>query len=310
MEEWFSSKFDPAKAGWKTGKQPVGQLNGKLGGGRGCKLDFCRCAEPVQTLWENEVLLTKGSFKFPAFREGYRYRLLVGGMSHVGGGDGFRIHVNGKQLIERDQGVGKRAGAKPIGTVIDKSWWSEFNGGEVSIAVIAFKNIHKGNSNNHFSVWIQEMKVPPLGEKEIVNSATVTPMFSSEWQAKQDPDNLELQSGDDMFHYDGKFIANPKLPGSWSTVSVVPEIDAFNPEKPVNASAPLVKELTFKDAGRTDQMMWIWSGDTLMDLERNQALKMMLKTIGGSDYLFVEAGGFSTRNKPGWKTQWFVMKRK
>ena len=309
MEEWFSSKFDPSKAGWKTGKQPIGQLNGKLGGGRGCKLDVCRCAEPVQTLWENEVLLAKGTFKFPAFREGRRYRILVGGMSHVGGGDGFRIYVNGRQLIEKDRGVGKREGAKHIGTVIDKTWWPEFKGGEVSLAVIAFKNIHKGSSNNHFSVWIQEMKVPPLGEKEIINSATATPMLSSEWQAKQDPDNLELQSGDDMFHYDGKFISDPKVPGSWTTIAVVPEIDSFNPAKPANASRAPVKDLTFKDTGRTDQMMWIWSGDLLMDLERNQALKMVLKTIAGSDYLFVEAGGFSARNQPGWKTQWFVMKR-
>jgi hypothetical protein len=32
-----------------------------------------------------------------------------------------------------------------------------------------------------------------------------------------------------------------------------------------------------------------------------QALKRRLKTIGDSDYLFIEAGGFSTRNRPGWK---------
>ena len=81
------------------------------------------------------------------------------------------------------------------------------------------------------------MKVPPLGEKEILNSASVTPMVSSDWQAKQDPDNLELQSGDDMFHYDGKFISNPKLAGSWTSVSVVPEIETFDPKKPVNTSA-------------------------------------------------------------------------
>jgi len=309
MEEWFSSKFDPTKAGWKTGKQPIGQLDGKLGGGRDCKLDVCRCAEPVQTLWEHEVLLAKGSFKFPAFREGYRYRLLVGGMSHVGGGDGFRIYVNGKQLIERRSRVGKRAGAQPIGTVIDQSWWPEFKGGNVALSLLAFKNSHKNHSNNHFSVWLQEMKVPPIGPKEILNSATVTPMYSSEWQAKQDPDNVELQTGDDMFYYNGKFVSNPKLVGAWATISVVPEIEAFVPTKPATADRAPIKALTFKDAGLTNQMLWVWSGDTLMDLERNQALKMNLKTINSKDYLFIEAGGFSSKNKPGWKPQWFVMER-
>lgn len=56
-------------------------------------------------------------------------------------------------------------------------------------------------------------------------------------------------------------------------------------------------------------MMWIWSGDILIDLERNQALKMIVKTIDGSDYLFIEAGGFAVKNKLSWKTQWSVMKR-
>ncbi|MGB2820063.1 MAG: hypothetical protein WBF17_03720, partial [Phycisphaerae bacterium] len=56
-------------------------------------------------------------------------------------------------------------------------------------------------------------------------------------------------------------------------------------------------------------MLWIWSGDTLMDLERNQALKMTVKTVGGSDYLFIEAGGFSARNPKGWQPPLYVMKR-
>ena len=37
---------------------------------------------------------------------------------------------------------------------------------------------------------------------------------------------------------------------------------------------------------------------------------MKVKTIGGTNYLFVEAGGFSTRNKPEWKTPYYVLKRK
>jgi hypothetical protein len=67
--------------------------------------------------------------------------------------------------------------------------------------------------------------------------------------------------------------------------------------------------ITFKDQGMTDDAFRIWSGDTLMDLSRYQALKMTFKTLGGSDYLFIEAGGFSEKNAEGWKSPRYVLKR-
>jgi hypothetical protein len=117
----------------------------------------------MQTLWDKEVLLLKGSFPYPAFREGYRYRIVVGGMSHVGAGEGYRIYLNGRLLQERLTGVEKRAGAKPISCIIDKSWWGEFMTGKVDISVITFQGIKKNIKRANFSLWIQEMKVPPLG---------------------------------------------------------------------------------------------------------------------------------------------------
>ena len=63
------------------------------------------------------------------------------------------------------------------------------------------------------------------------------------------------------------------------------------------------------DKGQTDNPVRLWSGDTLMDLERFQALKMITKTTAGAEYLFVEAGGFSDKNPVGWKTTLIVMKR-
>jgi hypothetical protein len=47
-----------------------------------------------------------------------------------------------------------------------------------------------------------------------------------------------------------------------------------------------------------------------MDLDGFQALKMMPKTIGGSEYLFIEAGGFSDKNPVGWKSPLLVLKKK
>ena len=77
----------------------------------------------------------------------------------------------------------------------------------------------------------------------------------------------------------------------------------------MNPGRAQITRLTFKDRGETGALLWIWSGDTLMDLTRNQALKMTVKTIGDSDYLFVEAGGFSTSNPKGWQPPLYVMKR-
>jgi|TARA_B110000914_G_C15518372_1_gene475205 hypothetical protein len=44
-----------------------------------------------------------------------------------------------------------------------------------------------------------------------------------------------------------------------------------------------------------------------MDLNKYQALRMKTKTVDGNDYLFIEAGEFSTRNKLGWKPKWLVL---
>ena len=53
----------------------------------------------------------------------------------------------------------------------------------------------------------------------------------------------------------------------------------------------------------------LWSGDTLMDLDRFQALKMTSKSISESDCLLIESGGFSDKNPAGWKSPLMVMKR-
>jgi len=317
MENWFMPDFDPGKAGWKKGQAPFGQYNGKMvTGAKPCSNPDCRCKAPMKTLWNKEVLLLRGTFKFPRLRPGHLYRIRVGSGQHVGSGDGYRIYVNGKQLIEAKNGVGRREGARPRGAFVTKEFVEEFNKGEVRIAATTF--LRYGNRaivtmppvpQGIFSMWLEEMKIPPLDDEAVRKSATVIPMLSSPWQAKQDPDNAELQTEDDMFRYDGRFVANPKIPGTWKTIDQVKSIDEFNLEKKMNPRRTPFAEMTFKDNGKTDKTLWIWSGDTLMDLDRYQALKMTVKRIDGSAYLFIEAGGFSTRNPVGWKPPWYVMKR-
>ena len=134
-------------------------------------------------------------------------------------------------------------------------------------------------------------------------------MLSSPWQAKQDPDDREVQPDDYKFRYDGKFVANPKVLGSWKIIDQVQTMDEFNLDKKMDPGRAHITEVTFKDRGMTNAGTWIWSGDALMDLSRYEALKMTVKAIGGTEYLFIEAGGFSTRNPKGWKPRLFVMKR-
>lgn len=310
MGEFYKPSFDPAKAGWKTGLAPFGATNGKLVTKQGgCSLDFCRHGEPMQTLWEKEVLLLKGKFKFPALKEGHRYRLVVGGMSHVGAGEGHRIYINGKLFHEIKRPVDRREGAKPIGNHIHREWWGDFNGGETEIAFVSFMGGKPGWKNRHLMIWIQEMELPPLGQKEILESVSAKPMTSQAWQALQDLDLNELDPEDGKFVWDGKFQPNPALTGTWKTVGYVGSLAEFDPAKLKDANRAPLQALTFNSNGATDDPLWIWAGDTLMNLRKNEALKMNVQSLNGTEYLFIQAGGFQTKNGNQWKSPWFVLKR-
>jgi hypothetical protein len=112
------------------------------------------------------VLLIRGKFKIPPLEAGYRYRLLHGGISHVGSGGGYRLYVNGKLFDERKNGTDRRGGGVPIGKVITKEWWSDFNAGEVTLAAITFKKHHPRTKKfgGNVSFFLQRMKNPPLDQ--------------------------------------------------------------------------------------------------------------------------------------------------
>jgi len=318
MENWFAPEFNPGKAGWKKGQTPIGQREGKLiTDSTPCGNTSCKHSDPMRTLWEKEALLVRGTFKFPSLKPGHLYRIRVGTGQHVGSADGYRIYINGKELIETRNGVGRRAGGKPRGAFITKEFIDDFNKGPVTIAATTF--LRYGSKaiatmpavpQGIFSMWVEEMKLPPVNDEAVRKSATVIPMLSSDWQDKQDPDNAELKGEDDRYRYDGKFVPNPKLLGDWHAVSLVPTLEEFNPEKSVDANRAPIKAITLKNGGLTSSPSMIWSGDTLMDLDRYQALKMTPGTIAGAEYLVIEAGGFSEKHPAGWKSPLIVMKRK
>jgi len=309
-EDFHKPSFDPVKAGWKTGLAPFGAINGKLETKAGnCPLDFCRHGLPMKTLWENEVLLLKGKFKFPALKEGHRYRFVIGGMSHVSAGEGYRIYVNGKLFQERKRNIDRREGAKHIGGHIHNEWWSDFNGGETEISFVSFMGGKQGWQNRHLMIWVQEMKLPPLGEKELLESVFAKPMISQDWQALQDLDRNDLDPEEGKFVWDGKFDPNPSLTGTWKTVGFVENPETFNPAKPTEANRAPLQELTFNSDGKTNDPLWIWSGDTLMNLRKNEALTMRIETLNETEFLFIHSGGFETKKGNTWKSPWFVMKR-
>ncbi len=318
MEDWSKPEFDPAKAGWKKGQAPFGQYKGKLITDMAVMATFkCGIDRPMRTLWDKEVLLMRGSFDFPALKPGHVYRFLIGDKPDVGCGDGYRIYINGKLLIEQKTGIGKREGAQARGAYITHDLIKEFGKGPVTIAATSF--LRYGEKavetmppvpQGTFGLWIEEAKLPPLNDEAFRKAATVMPMLSAEWQAKQDPDDAEIDPENGRFVYDGHFLPNISLFGDWQTVALVATAEEFKPSVKAEIRNAPFKEITFLGGGSTQLPDMIWSGDLLMDLKRYQAMKITPKPVDGAEYLFIEAGGFSNQHPVGWKSPMVVMKRK
>ncbi len=168
MANWFAPDFDAAKAGWKSGLPPFGQLDGKLEPLGKCERgSSCGCGEKPNTLWEKEVLLVRGTFDVPPLKDGYRYRIVVGGSNHVMSGEGYAIYANGKLLTQSSTGVPNRAGGQPRGGHVYSDLRGEFKGGKVTIAATSFLQFNKKGAvippRGHLTLWIEEQKIPPMG---------------------------------------------------------------------------------------------------------------------------------------------------
>lgn len=314
MENWFAADFDPAKSGWKKGLPPFGQYKGKLTNNAEGNRDVWK--EVPRTLWEKEVLLLNGKFEFPAMKPGHIYRLRADRAQGVGAGDGYKIYINGKPLVETKEGLGRRQGDVIRGGWITPEFAAEFAKGPVTISAITF--LRYGDRaivqmppvpQGIFSVWVEERKLPPLDDAVMRKAATFVPMLSSEWQELQNPENPPEDPNEGKYKYDGKFVPNPKVFGAWKVLTQVAEIDAFNPAAKPNLSRIPFTSMQFNEDGSTQASRWIWSGGVLMDIEQSVAHKIMEKTIDGKDYLFVEAGGFSLKNPVGWKCPILVLSK-
>ncbi len=164
MEHWYKPGFNAQAAGWQRGLAPFASINGELKAWGSCTGGFCGCGEEPNTLWEHEVLLKRGVFAVPPIENGYVHRILIGGMSHVGAGDGARVYLNGELIHARRTAVDRRAGGRAIGTVIGKDWWPAFEDGQVHLAATSFLKYYPRTDNygNYITVFFQRMKLPPL----------------------------------------------------------------------------------------------------------------------------------------------------
>ncbi len=113
----------------------------------------------------------------------------------------------------------------------------------------------------------------------------------------------------DMYSYSGKFTPNPKVIGTWAWAvypapnnpsEIEPRISAFLKSKAGQPGAKVEKPkdvIQFLDGGKIKGSKffggYFWSGDMLIGLNADQALKMEVRTIGGRDFLLVERGGFN-----------------
>lgn len=167
MDNWFAADFDPARAGWRPGRAPFGQKDGKqeplLAG---CRVPTCGCNAPPATLWDKEVLLMRQTFTVPPLDAAHRYRIVVGGAGHAWSGEGFALYVDGTLISEATGGYYK-GGGQTRGAIVYDELRPAFADGTVTIAVKAFlrRNGHRGKAappSGHMSVWMESALLSPL----------------------------------------------------------------------------------------------------------------------------------------------------
>jgi hypothetical protein len=329
MNHWYTPDFDPSAFGWKTGLAPFGQIDGELQNSAhtnryiGCHNPVCRCGDPMKTFWDKEVLMIHGRFTFPAMKEGYSYRILFGGKSHVGVGNGPIIYINGKSVANGNAAPKRGQGGRPRGALIPKSMMNVFQGKEVTISAICHLNMHHRTRQKHgfLTVWMEEMLNPPVTEELAFSGLRTIPMQSTDWQQKQDSDIAQLADNEGLFLYDGVFTANANIIGKWVALGRIDAIGDVRPDGETHSEMPRNRSITFRPQGFTDLPTHYWSGDILMEVAGGkspaQALRMVTKRIEDQDYLFVEAGGFTfsherqTYKHPRtWASPWHVYKRR
>jgi len=305
LENWFAPEFRPDAAGWWKGRAPFANNGGELKHSEWrCRTPFCFCSAEPNTFWENDVLLLRTTIEVPPLKEENRYRVLVGGNIHSRKGGPITVYLNGKPMHQQG-GFGGRLRGKPRGFLIDKDMVEEFQSGKVHIAIAAVRT-----DPAYLTAWLEEMKIPPLGERELFAARLRRPMASSEWQELQDPDVRTQDPNEGKYRFSGRIVDNPVLRGTWRIIAEVARIEDFAGAADADSieDAPFA-QISFGPNGRTDQWNWVWTENILMALEQGEALQIQTSRVGGKDYLFIEKGGFNNRHPREWTSPLYVLER-
>jgi hypothetical protein len=171
-EHWFTSSFNPKAAGWKTGIAPFANYGGKCIPIGDCKGEhhFCGCGNPANTLWEKECLLMRAQIKLPPLKDGYAYRLLVGGRSHYNAGGGTDVWIDGEKMSNRRRGQATIPGGsgrhsnRPWGVIIADDYRKHFEDGNILLGCNGFLRWgHRSKTIKCYKTfWFQQMKLPTL----------------------------------------------------------------------------------------------------------------------------------------------------
>ena len=113
----------------------------------------------------------------------------------------------------------------------------------------------------------------------------------------------------DMYAYSGKFTPNPDMIGTWAWAvwptpanpsEIDTRIEAYlkgrKGKDPTKVEKPK-DTIQLLDGGKVAKSGffrgYFWSGDMLVGVNSDQALKMETRTVDGVDFLIVERGGFN-----------------
>ncbi len=310
---WQQPDFDPEAAGWSVGKSPFANFLGKLPTepfskcGPECIGPDCYGSVQPNTLWEKEVLLLRGKFDIPALDPGYRYRIRLNMGDNVGSGFGYGIWINGKQLTEVTRAVPSGGGGRAQGAFITAPFRDDFQGQPVTIAVKSFyrfADIRKGlpktkELQGRMSLHIEAQQIPPITDELVRQSATLVGMRCDAWLEAFLEDNADIDPDDSLFRWDGKFVGNDSLSGTWKLLGETTDPDGADPGKGLpSVRRPDFQTITFKDGGDTSLATRMWTGDILMNLDGYYAQRMMIKSLGGQEYLLIQSpDNFSRPNK-------------
>jgi len=104
------------------------------------------------------------------------------------------------------------------------------------------------------------------------------------------------------------FVNDEKIIGTWKSVDFVKEIDDFNPNMKKFTGSLYLKEMIFKEDGKTFKPFWTWTKGIIIHHGSITASKYVIKEIDGEEYMFFEwkSGDYVYR---GMKPQYYVLKK-